>query len=137
MWLATRQGNLSSYCLLLIFSHYTGVSVAFLARTEGCNGNPNCKEVNGTLTWYNDCEIERPSKTLFEKYKEGDVEWLQGHFDKFQKSRRYNELERDERSFPAWFAKRMAPNHPPSSMICDGLNSCTVRNAWVEPETIH
>jgi hypothetical protein len=113
--------------LSFVFDGSLASSLSQLARVEHCHGSPYCKQEGDKTIWLNDCGVERPSQENFKQHKEEDGEWLEGHLDQYLEQKKKRELQRDEKSFPAWMAKRLAPNHPPSSMFCDGLNSCAVR----------
>jgi hypothetical protein len=129
MWWAGRRGQ------VLILA-YTCAARQLVEATPvlshgGCDGNPHCKDLGaGKVSWYNDCGIERPSQANFEEHKKGDVIWLRKQFKLFRKRQASQDLQDDEATFPAWFAKIFAPNHSPSSAICDGLASCIVRTIF-------
>jgi hypothetical protein len=125
MWLADRQGQLWAVYTIFIWNNIVAASPALLPR--GCDGNPYCVDASGKYRWHNDCGLERPSQDLYEEHKEEDVIWFRGLFNQFKDQKAEKEVTGWDDSFGMWFAKRFAPDHPPSSLICDGLNSCIVR----------
>jgi hypothetical protein len=151
MWLLSLVGQVTATVLLFLCVLSAGASLGQPYQAEHCDGSQDCNQVERRDTLFNSpgikrqtkevlgkykieqrnivlntCGIERPTKEVYEKHKDGDTQWLQGHFNRFQKLRKGRDLEDDETTFPAWMAKLLAPNHPPSSMFCDGLNSCSV-----------
>jgi hypothetical protein len=126
MWIVTRAGQLTATVLGFFCVLSAGASLGQLQDAEHRDHSLHYKAVELRDISLHVCDVERPTEENFKKHKKGDVEWLRGHFERFVALRRRNKLERDEKTFPAWFVKLLAPDHPPSSMICDGLNSCIV-----------
>ena len=99
-----------------ILWQYAGANPALSLR--GCEGNPYCQTKDGHYRWHNDCGIERPSHELFEEHRGEDVPWLREHLSA------YSEMGEPTETFMVYLAKRYAPDHAPSNMICDGINAC-------------
>jgi hypothetical protein len=126
MWLLSRVGQVTITVLLFLCILSAGASLRQPYKAEHGGSNQAYNKVEQRDIVFNTCGIERPTSEVIKKYKEGDTRWLQDLFDRFQDLRRSKDLDDDELTFAAWMAKILAPNHPPSSMICDGLNSCSV-----------
>ncbi|KAI4658712.1 uncharacterized protein J4E79_006470 [Alternaria viburni] len=93
-----------------------------------CKASPYCDDtgVTGDYDWDNDCpDLPRINYALWFNNRAEDTAFLR------EKLRHYEQLKMnpwktpsDELTFPAYMAKRYAPNLPPSSMLCDGLGMC-------------
>jgi hypothetical protein len=124
MWSSLSHGSTwTLYASCILWQVVTGNPTL---STRNCHGNPYCEDDEGEVRWHNDCGIERPSQKVFAQYKSEDVPWFRGQLNQYLDEKRHGKLDRDEKSWPSWMAKRFSPDHPPSSMVCDGLGSCIV-----------
>ncbi|KAH6875193.1 hypothetical protein BKA58DRAFT_454051 [Alternaria rosae] len=92
-----------------------------------CARSPYCHitDLPGTYEWSNDCpNFPRITEHLWLQNRHEDAFFLRKRLKEFQLIQRARKLADDEITFPAFLAKRYAPNLPPSSMLCDGMGMC-------------
>jgi hypothetical protein len=98
--------------------------------THDCANNPYChpSKVIGLYEWKNDCPgFPKVTESLWREHRAQDTAFLRKKLVDYQQLQMNPwRMGSDELTFPAFMAKRYAPNVPPSSMLCDGFGMCRV-----------
>lgn len=121
MWSIRLQRSAENICLIILFIQYASAYALVSARGETCRNSIYCHVEDGHEIRTNDCSLERPTREVWKRKSVKLVDGFQEHFDSFMKERALDILQSDEITFPAWYTKRIAPNHPPFEMV--GLDS--------------